>query len=93
MMGNRKETSKTVRLFREGSEGKTVADVFNTLNEEQKAAVQRLADLYLAEREGDKAHFADEAEKERLCKVFDSFGEEQKTVTYAILGMLSTSIA
>ena len=53
---------------------KTVADVFNTLTEEQKTVVYTLTGQVLEDNE------------KTLADVFNTLTEEQKTVVYALIG-------
>lgn len=56
---------------------KTVADVFNTLTEEQKTVVYTLIGQALEDNEKYEKTVAD---------VFNTLTEEQKTVVYALIG-------
>ena len=56
---------------------KTVADVFNTLTEEQKTVVYALIGQVLEDNEKYEKTVAD---------VFNTLTEEQKTVIYALIG-------
>lgn len=81
-------------VVKETSDDKTVAEVFDTLNDEQKNVVYALIAQALSDGEGDVEHDDEEegeetiehADGEKTVKdVFDTFTEDQKTVVYALI--------
>ncbi|QPL14668.1 major capsid and protease fusion protein [Gordonia phage Schwartz33] len=81
--------------------GKTVADVFDTLNEEQRNVVEHMLGEALRHADEDKTEDKDEAEKESddsddaddadkgektVKQIFDSMSEDQKNVVYFMIG-------
>ena len=77
---------------KESSDDKTVAEVFDTLNEEQKNVVYALIAQALDDAGDDVQHDDDDEESiehadgEKTVKdVFDTLNEDQKTVVYALI--------
>lgn len=76
----------------EHADGKTVKDVFDTLNEEQKTAVYAIIGAALEsnnEEDEDMSHsdILEHSDGEETVKdVFDTLSEKQKTAVYAIIG-------
>ena len=68
---------------------RTVADVFETFNEEQKTVVYAMIAQALAgdeEDEDDESGSAAHSGERTIQEVFNTLNEEQKTVVYAMLG-------
>lgn len=72
---------------------KTVAEVFDTLTEEQKTVVyaligQALEDANVENDDEDEAEVehSDDDGEETVADVFNTFSEKQKTVVYALIG-------
>lgn len=79
---------------KESSDDKTVAEVFATLDEEQKNVVYALIAQALSDGEGDVEHDDNEEGEETIehaggektvADVFDTLNEDQKTVVYALI--------
>lgn len=74
----------------EGDE-RTVADVFETLNEEQKTVVYALIAQALAERDGEEdggsAQHSADSDDRTVADVFNTLNEEQKKVVYFLIGL------
>ena len=65
--------------------GKTIKDMFDTFNEEQKNVVYFLIDQALEQSKSGKSD--DEEDDDcTIQDVFDTFNEEQKNVVYFLIG-------
>lgn len=68
---------------------KTVAEVFDTLNEEQKTAVYAIIGSVVPENDAEVEHADSEtSEDATIAEVFDTLNEDQKNAVYAIIGAI-----
>lgn len=96
--GEPEMAEETKKTSKDGNDEKTVADVFNTLTEEQKTVVYALIGQALEEagvepedeeeEEEQNVEHSDDAadDEETVADVFNTFTDKQKTVVYALIG-------
>ncbi|WAB10407.1 major capsid and protease fusion protein [Gordonia phage Phepper] len=76
--------------------GKTIGDIFDTLNDEQKGAVSQMLESALAHAEGDEDKDKEKVDTDKdddkdsdektVKEIFDGMNEEQKNVVYFMIG-------
>lgn len=89
------ETTKKTENSENSEKEKTVADVFNTLTEEQKTVVYAMIGQALEDKETDDdkkeeevkhAEAESDDDDETVADVFNTLTDKQKTVVYAMIG-------